>query len=32
MGLNLEKEEGLESFGIRAKKVEFVLPPSFVDF
>ena len=32
MGLNLEKEDGFESFGIRARKVEFVLPPSFVDF
>lgn len=28
MGLNLEKEEGLDSLGIKAKKDELVFPPS----
>ncbi len=29
MGLNLEKEDGLYSFGIKVRKEELVLPPSF---
>ena len=29
MGLNLEKEEGQFSLGIRARKVEFVMSPIF---
>ena len=30
MGLNLSKVSGFDSFGINAKKVELVLPPSFL--
>jgi len=32
MGLNLEKEEGLDSFGISARKEELLLPPRFPFF
>jgi hypothetical protein len=31
MGMNLPKEVGLVSFGTRAKKEEFVLPPNLRD-
>jgi hypothetical protein len=31
MGLDLEKEEGFDSFGMRERKVVFVLPPIFSD-
>jgi hypothetical protein len=31
-GQNMAKEEGLASLGMRAKKVELVLPPILADF
>lgn len=32
IGLNLEKEEGLVSFGMRSRKYEFMLPPTYFFF